>query len=118
MKNYYFGDGGGGGLKYRLEFMYSPSATAPERRRSKKIDISEEKLIFRMYLPFVRIKFGQNLCMCRYPDKIGPWVEKNYPDKNFFHETYISRGFRGSYYCAMSVYWDHRPQKRIFFKIT
>jgi hypothetical protein len=39
--------------------------------------------------------------MCQYPDKIGAWVEKNYPDKNFFHGTYISRGFRGSSYDCM-----------------
>jgi len=60
--------------KYPWEFM--ALSTAPERRISKKIDISERTTDFRMYLPFCPIKFGQNLVCCRIPIKSGPWLKK------------------------------------------
>jgi hypothetical protein len=76
--------------------MHALSITAPQHCRGKKTCISEEKPIFRMSGSIIRIKSAPNLCMCNYPDKIGAKVEKNYPDKIFFREPYISRGFRGS----------------------
>jgi hypothetical protein len=76
--------------------MYVLTIAAPKGLRRKKHIFQEENPIFRMSRSITRIKSAPNLCVCNYPDKIGVMVEKNYPDKIFFREPYISRGFRGS----------------------